>query len=102
MSFYKLNINTNQILVVKIQHCLDKLLSTFKQFSFKCHFTNSLQKSIMPSKPTILRRKYSDETLEIILAFCEVGKLYTQIANQVKVSKLSVIDIIHQATCIQN
>ncbi len=38
----------------------------------------------------------------IILAFCEAGKLYAQIADQVKVPQPSVVHIIHRATCIQN
>ncbi len=38
----------------------------------------------------------------IILALCEAGKLYAQIADQVKVPRLSVVQIIHLATRTQN
>ena len=38
----------------------------------------------MPSKPKTLTREYSDEMVGIILALREAGKLYAQIADQVK------------------
>ena len=56
----------------------------------------------MPSKQKILRKEYSNKTVKIILAFCEAGKLYTQIADQVKVPWPSVVHIIHWAICTQN
>ena len=56
----------------------------------------------MPSKPKISRREYSDEIVGIILALCEAGKLYAQIADQVKISRLCIVYIIHRATRIQN
>ena len=87
---------------MKIQSCLDKPPPTFKRFSFDCHFTNSSPKSIMPSKPKTSRREYSDETVKIILALREAGRLYAQIANQVKVPQSFVVHIIHWATRTQN
>ena len=92
----------NRVLVVKIQRCLDKPPPTFKRFSFNCHSTNSSPKSIILSKPKTSRREYSDITVEIILALCEAGRLYAQIADQVKVPRPSVVHIIHQATHTQN
>lgn len=38
----------------------------------------------MFSKLKTLKKKYSDETVEIILALYEAGRLYTQIADQKK------------------
>ncbi len=40
--------------------------------------------------------------VEIILALCETDKSYAQIADQVKVSRPSVVQIIHQATHTPN
>ena len=87
---------------MKIQRHLDNPPPTFKQFSFDCHFTNSSPKSIMPLKPKTSRREYSDKTVGIILALREAGRSYTQITNQVKVPRLSVVHIIHRATRTQN
>ena len=87
---------------MKVQRCLDKLISTFKQFSFNCHFTNSSPKSIIPLKPKTPRREYLDETVGIILALREAGRLYTQIADQIKVPRPSVVHILYQATRTQN
>ncbi len=56
----------------------------------------------MFSKPKTSRRKYSDEMVGIILALCETGKSYAQIADQVKVLWLSEAQIIHRVTRTQN
>ena len=40
--------------------------------------------------------------VEMILALCETGKSYAQIADQVKVPRPSVVHIIHQATRTEN
>ena len=90
---------TNRVSVVKIQRRLDKPPPTFKQFLFNYHFTNSFWKSIMLLKPQILRGQYSNETVGIILALREAGKSYAQIADQVKISWLSIVYIFHRATC---
>ncbi len=84
---------TNRVSVVKIQRRLDKPPPTFKQFSFHCHFTNSSPKSIMPPKPNTSRREYLDK---------ETGKSYTQITDQVKILRPSVVYIIYRATRTQN
>ncbi len=94
--------NRNRILVVKIQRRLNKPLPTFKKFLFHCYFINSSPKSIMRSKPKTSKKEYSDEIVEIILALCEAGKSYAQIADQVKVPRPSVVHIIHRATRTQN
>ena len=87
---------------MKIQRRLDKPSPTFKRFSFYCHFTNFSPKFIMPSKPKTSRRKYLDEIVGMILALCEAGKSYVQIADQVKVPQPSIVYIIHRATRTQN
>lgn len=94
--------STNWVFVVKIQHCLNKSLSTFNQFLFHCHFINFSSKFIILLKPKTLRREYLNEIVRIILALCEAGRLYTQIAGQIKIPQLSVVHIIHKTTCTQN
>lgn len=56
----------------------------------------------MPLKLKISKKGYSNEMVEIILAFYKVGRLQAQITNQVKVFQLFVVHIIHQANCTQN
>lgn len=93
--------NENRVLVVKLHHCSDKLLLTFRPFLFYCYFTNSLPKSIILLKLKTLWIENLSKTVKMILAFLEAGKLYAQIADQVQVFQQSAVLIIHHVTRIQ-
>lgn len=67
---YKLSINSENTTL------LDIFLSIFKLFLFYYHFTYFSSKSIMPSKPKSLRKKYLDKIIRIILTFYKAGRLY--------------------------
>ena len=49
----------------------------------------------MPSKPKITKREHSSKTIGAIIALRELGKSYGQIANHVKLPRLSVVYILY-------
>lgn len=79
------------------QFALIKTPINFLVISFLCHFINSQSITIISAKSKTARRKYSNETISIIITLPNARKLHGKIANYIKISKLIITKILQQA-----